>query len=417
MPRPSTTHVIEMTPPGRAAVAVLLVAGPEAVAAVDACFHPAGRRRLRDTPPNHILVGRWGSPDGEELVVCRRSHQTVEVHCHGGVAAVRAVIEGLVEVGCEPERWQDWLRRTETDPIRAAAQIALAEALTARTAAVLLDQFDGALSGAVRAVVVAVSANAWPAAIAALEELLAWREFGVHLTRPWRVVLAGPPNVGKSSLFNALVGFQRAIVCDLPGTTRDVVTATTAIDGWPVQLADTAGFRDIGDEVESAGVARATAAATEADMILLVDDASAAGEIPLPPQTPLVRVLHKIDLPQVQHAAAERRFDVATSAVTGEGVAELLAAIGAALVPTLPAPAQQYRSRPSRWSGWRQHWPLPSGTTRPRCDATWNRWCVDLDRRSRPSARSKRCLHCWRRVKFIGVSAVKKLAKSFHLCR
>ena len=78
---------------------------------------------------------------------------------------------------------------------------------------------------------------------------------------------------------NALVGFQRAIVCDLPGTTRDVVTAATAIDGWPIVLADTAGLRETCDEIESAGVALATAAAADADLILMVDDGQSGDEV------------------------------------------------------------------------------------------------------------------------------------------
>ena len=164
------------------------------------------------------------------------------------------MIDRLSERGCEPMRWQDWLRETAADPIRAAAQIALAEAPTARTAAVLLDQFHGALAH-VR------FERCWmpPRRRLANGEQRSMRSSPIAAwacisRQPWRVVLAGRPNVGKSSLMNALVGFQRAIVCDLPGTTRDVVTATTAIDGWPIQLADTAGLRETRDEIESAGV-------------------------------------------------------------------------------------------------------------------------------------------------------------------
>ena len=137
----------------------------------------------------------------------------------------------------------------------------------------LLDQYHGALAAAIRATLAAAASGDWQTASATIDALLAHRGVGEHLTTPWRVVLAGPPNVGKSSLKNALVGYQRAIVCDLPGTTRDVVATTTAIDGWPIQLADTAGLRDAADELEAAGVARAARALAAADLVVLVDEA------------------------------------------------------------------------------------------------------------------------------------------------
>src|SRR5207244_11945531 len=78
-----------------------------------------------------------------------------------------------------------------------------------------------------------------------LDELARYAGVGRHLTAPWRVAVAGAPNVGKSSLVNALAGYQRSVVAPTPGTTRDVVTALLAIDGWPVELADTAGLRPL----------------------------------------------------------------------------------------------------------------------------------------------------------------------------
>jgi tRNA modification GTPase len=337
------TEVVELTPRGRGALAVVLVAGPEAAVAVDARFHAASGRALIELPIGRIAVGHWGSPDGEQLIVCRRAADRVEIHCHGGRAAVAAVVDQLREYGCHATPWQDWTRRTAEDPLRAAARIALADAPTQRTAAILLDQFHGALGTAVVAALEATQANQWPAAKSTIEALLGFGDLGLHLTEPWRVVLAGWPNVGKSSLINALAGHERAIVCDRPGTTRDVVTNTTAIDGWPILLSDTAGLCDSADELEAAGVARAAAAVAEADLVILVRDASEPGDVAAPNDDIAARlsstarllcVLNKIDLLAVPPAGTSH--DVLTSATTGRGIGELTAAIGRALVPVAP---------------------------------------------------------------------------------
>jgi tRNA modification GTPase len=335
------TVAVELTPRGRAAVAVVLVAGPGAVSAVEACFHPTSGKRLADAPVDRILLGRWGGANGEELIVCRRANGTVEVHSHGGFAAVQNVIERLCAHGCQAMRWQDWARQTVSDPVRAAAQIALADAPTARAAGVLLDQFHGALARAASEAIEAAKAGDWPAAVRTIDKVLAQRSLGMHLTSPWRVVLAGRPNVGKSSLMNALAGYQRAIVCHLPGTTRDVVTITTAIDGWPMQISDTAGLRETTDAVESAGVARATGALADADLVLAVEDASDpdSGFLELlTPGAPVLHVLNKIDLLASPPASPSGKAgEIFTSAVAGQGIEALVAAIGRAMVPSPPA--------------------------------------------------------------------------------
>jgi tRNA modification GTPase len=170
-----------------------------------------------------------------------------------------------------------------------------------------------------------------------VDELLARADLGLHLAGAWRVVLAGEPNVGKSSLINALVGYRRAIVYRTAGTTRDLLTATTAVDGWPVELADTAGLRATEDPLERAGVRLAEGAMAGADLVLQVVDARqppaawparSAADGP-----PLLLVANKIDL-----VAADWPGQAALpiSALTGAGIDRLLAAIGERLVPAPP---------------------------------------------------------------------------------
>jgi tRNA modification GTPase len=351
------TFVIELTPVGRAAIAVVLVTGPLATRIVSECFAPNRRQKLSDIPFEKIVLGHWNAAGGEELVVCRRSAERIEIHCHGGVAAVGAVVESLVARGCRHVSWQDWLRSEGGSSIETATQIALADAPTARTAAILLDQFHGALTTVIRQVVDAAIDGNWSLAAHVIDAVLSHRQVGAHLTTPWRVALAGRTNVGKSSLINALAGFERAIVSHQPGTTRDVVTSATAIDGWPVQLADTAGLRSTEDELESAGVRLAVETLQHADLVLAVEDATVSDTptaweqddlsqmmIQLQGTWPVIRVRNKIDLISSADRAKKKQHDnqrgdlVATSAVTGEGIADLVVAIGGALVPMAPPP-------------------------------------------------------------------------------
>jgi tRNA modification GTPase len=173
-----------------------------------------------------------------------------------------------------------------------------------------------------------------------LHALLRWSDVGLHLTRPWRVVLTGRTNVGKSSLINALLGYERSIVYGEPGTTRDVVTAHTAIDGWPVELADTAGLRASDDAVELAGVDLAHRVLAQADVVVLVFDASRpwlTDDASLVRDRPDALVVHnKCDQPMVDVAA--RPPGLSTSATEGRGVPEVVAALSHRLVPTPPPP-------------------------------------------------------------------------------
>ena len=184
-----------------------------------------------------------------------------------------------------------------------------------------------------------------PAEIDRIENLLSFSQLGLHLAKPWRVVVAGPTNVGKSSLINALTGYQRAIVLDQPGTTRDVVTATTAFAGWPIELCDTAGLRATADELESAGVQRANQQAAAADCLVLVFDISQPWNSELQklvdawPQA--IVVMNKCDLlPAKSDLHGEIPDVVRISAISGQGIDELIKAIISRLIPVEPYPGQ-----------------------------------------------------------------------------
>jgi tRNA modification GTPase len=335
------TLAVVLTPEGRGAVATVLVTGPQAVSATGQFFRPAAGQRLAETAIGRIRFGRWGAEPGEEIVVCRRGPNELEIHCHGGVAAVRAIVAALVGAGCQPVPWTEWRRQATTDAIEADAAEDLARATTLRAATVLVDQWRGALRRELTAIVGLLTSATPSAREAAHDRLLTLQgraALGRHLVHPFRVVLAGPPNAGKSSLINALVGYPRAIVHPEPGTTRDIVTANTALAGWPVELADTAGLRMADDPVETSGVQLAEERLASADLRLLVFDRSRpwnARQQALVDAWPTALVVHnKSDLPE----DGPRPAGLPASALIGPGIDELQRAIGARLVPHPPAP-------------------------------------------------------------------------------
>jgi tRNA modification GTPase len=241
--------------------------------------------------------------------------------------------------GVRPCSWQTFGLLVSNDRIAARAAGALASALTVRTAAILLDQQQGAMARALEQLLLLWQEGRDREASLLLGGLNRWTKLGGHLTTPWRVAVCGPPNVGKSSLVNALAGFQRSIVTEIPGTTRDVVTTLIAVDGWPVELADTAGLREGAGALERQGMELTHRAAAEADLCVWVLDASRPPIWPDAPSEKTLLVVNKTDLsPAWDLAAAQTGTHV--SAAAGAGLPLLCQAIAEALVPQAPMPGE-----------------------------------------------------------------------------
>lgn len=320
-----------LTPPGRGALAVVGVAGGRAAAIVDRLFAGRGGRSVAAREDGSIVHGAWRAT-GEDVVAVRRGADVVEVHCHGGVAAAAAVTASLVAVGAEEVPWAAWLAAAGAKETVVEAYEALAGCGGPKAARILAHQAAGGLDAAIGRIHELVAAGQPAAAAIARDGLLRAARVGLRLVRPWRVVVAGPVNAGKSSLVNALAGHARSIVTPEPGTTRDLVTTRVVLDGWEVELIDTAGLRGEGAEsgpVERAGIARAEAAVVDADLVLRVCPADTG---PPPAPTPEeIAVVSKIDL--VSSARGWPADAVRTSAATGAGIADLNAAIIGRLVP------------------------------------------------------------------------------------
>lgn len=330
---PAPTLITVLTPAGRGAVATVSVEGPQATELVQTRFASASGKPLSAVPLRRILYGRWTSGDGpgEEVVVCRLSPDRIEVHCHGGAAAVEAAVGSLEAAGGIRRSAEEWTYSHCRDPIQAEAGLALAEAKTERTASILLDQYHGALRREIEAILDLLERSLAAEASSRLAALSQRAAYGLHLTAPWRIAIIGPPNVGKSSLMNALVGYSRSIVFDQPGTTRDLVVADTAFDGWPVQLVDTAGLRETHNDIEAVGVDLANQAGRAADLRLVVRDVDCPAQ--LTHEDGSLTVCNKIDLDENRAAIG---VGIRVSAKTGEGLDDLMQEIVRSLVGTPP---------------------------------------------------------------------------------
>lgn len=339
-----------LTPAGRGAVATIRITATSALnwsRALGNWFHsPRFQRADEAAETNRLYYGRWCSADAreaesgttssaaEDVVVCLVDPCTAEIHCHGGRAAADRILSDLSSLGAVSGG-------ESFDRFEAEWHHALSLARTWRTAARLLD----------------TGVRNWPQHLEQLEadwrtgtsgkdlaaRVRGWLHqaaFGLHLWQPWRVVLTGRPNAGKSSLLNRLLGYGRAIVTPIPGTTRDALVADTALDGWPVQLVDTAGIRETRDPLEQAGMAMANRELGLADLILRLVDLSAEDEVDLlgegvDSSPPTIRVGTKVDLIDPR-TGLHSPVDVMVSAVTGAGIANLATAIVQRLVPTEP---------------------------------------------------------------------------------
>jgi tRNA modification GTPase len=337
------TRIACLTPAGKAAIATLAVRGPLAWSATRALFRPR-HGSLPDTPAMDCFwIGRLGNPVGDDVVLAVKRIEPdvwLEIHGHGGPAVLRLIEQRFAVHGIEPCTWRELERRTNGPPWRSAAQEWLVQAPTARTAAILLDQYDGAFQRAMEAMRTAPPEIVQPQ----LQRLVQLVPLGRHLVRPWSVVIGGAPNVGKSSLVNALAGYARSIVAPTPGTTRDVVSTVIAIDGWPVELHDTAGLREAGGAIEAEGIARARAAAADADLRLWVLDGSCEPVFPVADAACVGHdgwhlLINKCDLPPAwDWSRVPEALHV--SAHTGAGVPELCMAISRRLVPQPPEPGE-----------------------------------------------------------------------------
>ncbi|MDZ4673178.1 MAG: tRNA uridine-5-carboxymethylaminomethyl(34) synthesis GTPase MnmE [Gemmatimonadota bacterium] len=354
------------TAPGRGALALVRLSGTGAFGIAAATV-----RRFSADQPRYATLGtfldRHGHPVDRGLyTVFPAPHSytgedLVEFCCHGGAMAASQLLAALAAAGARQAEPGEFSRRAvlngKMDLIQAEGVADLVDAYAPAQARAALHQIDGGLSARIQSLrtqlldlVVALAYDIdFPGeddgpisgaqlqqqlvqARAGMHELLRTAPAGERLRTGALVVLAGAPNSGKSSLFNALLGIDRALVTPLPGTTRDAVEADTEFEGWPIRLADTAGLREADDLVERLGIAVSRRYLAAADLVLLCAEASrplGAGERQVMAERHTLVVRTKSDL--MAGVGGEEVGGISVSVVTGEGLGALREAVAAAV--------------------------------------------------------------------------------------
>ena len=329
------------TPLGEGGIGIVRLSGPEAITLAEAIFRPTNSEVALSQVPTHTLhhgfIVSEGKRIDEVLVSVMRAPRTytredvVEINCHGGILATRAVLDLVLKHGARLAERGEFTKRAflngriSLDQAQAVLDVVRAKTRLGLEAAV--EQLGGRFSDAITEIREGIGAllaqieveidfpdvEAETGAILPvlrelidrLERLLFQAEQGRIVREGFTVAIIGRPNVGKSTLLNALLAEERAIVTAIPGTTRDTVEEEAAVGGIPVRLIDTAGLREPGDAVEEAGIERTETAIARADLLIIMLDRSTSLTaedrrlLHRPWEKPTLLILNKSDLPQV----------------------------------------------------------------------------------------------------------------------
>ncbi len=365
------TIVAIATPPGRGGIGVVRLSGPESKAIAARMLHLSRGRALQ---AGRALFGELVEIESGERIdevvatwfTAPHSYTTeevVEISCHGSPVVLRRVVEMAIAQGARLAEPGEFTERAflngRLDLTQAEAVRDLIDSQTLYQAKVAARQLQGSLSRVLQPVkqkligliarleagidfaeddVAVMPADQTLAAMEEVSRLLRGLDesfaFGRLVHEGWTLAIVGRPNVGKSSLFNQLVERERAIVTALPGTTRDPVTETVALGGIPVRLVDTAGMREALNEAEDIGIRKSVEALADADLVLVVLDASAElGSVDRElladvAERAAIVVCNKVDLAKSSEQISVANLPMLrTSALTGEGIAGLRAEI------------------------------------------------------------------------------------------
>ena len=368
MPDDTIAAVATAIAPGEGSVAIVRLSGPEAEAIGQRLFVAPGDQSWES---HRVLYGHVCDPASgervdEALLLLMRAPRSftretvVEFHCHGGLISVQRVLELVLASGARRALPGEFSQRAflngRLDLTRAEAISELVTARSRRAAQLAMAGLDGGLQARIAGLrerlldqlaelearvdfeddLPPLDGDAVAAELGAvqveLEQLVADGEHGQLLRDGLRVAIVGRPNVGKSSLLNRLSCSERAIVTDLPGTTRDLVESELVLQGVPLTLLDTAGIRSTSDRVEQIGIERSRSALQAADAVLLLFDLSvgwcaddAALRDLVPEGVPLLVVGNKADQLTANSSSASAQADVCISALTGAGESDLVA--------------------------------------------------------------------------------------------
>ena len=380
MPHPFHDDTIAAiaTAVGEGGIGIVRLSGPGAVAVADRLFRGVKGRPAAVQPSHHATYGHIIDPASgqtvdEVLCLVMRAPRSytredvVEIHCHGGPLPLKRILGLVLAAGARLAEPGEFTKRAflngRLDLSQAEAVIDVIRAKTDASLRMAVGQLAGAFSEKVRLfrqetlrlVAHLEAAIDFPEEdieelaaqdvaatvdrlVAEIDALLATAQTGRILREGLATVIVGRPNVGKSSLLNTLLGETRAIVTDIPGTTRDIIEEYINIGGIPLKVIDTAGIRETADTVERIGVARAREVTAQADLILLVLDASAPLSaddkevMALLDGRQAIVLINKTDLPAAVDMAEVARHVpdkpvIRISATEGTGVAELEKAI------------------------------------------------------------------------------------------